>query len=544
MSSDYNNYITPFYEIEVSDAAGKRKAKLPHHILRLVDKIEIKEAFASPENMNGATTGTISFVEGSREPASQDPTLGTAGLYQLPVEGTGVDMDISGSITNRVGSIVDLRFSGNSGITFLSQDEKKVGALSPKLLETVEGKKKSRKFKKESQNPKFLFDAFNKVKITWGYKEDPSSIRSMMLSIVNVETVFSDSGPTTINIQLADYGAMMNQVTPKDAVAFGTVKPIKGNAVIEFEDIKTDVLIRNIAEKAGMAAIISKNIPADTLDKSKQKMWIAGESFHEFLSRLAAEKNCYYKVITNPKTEKPTIYFIKREDFEAKPPLPVNKYFLLEYKHPGSLIKSVTVNADFVNPTGAATSATDDNGDQIQSDEEVGVVQFKNKEGQIVSDPTVDPAVKGVVDNLLGGNYTGNVTITPNQNPKFHEDRARVEADKSSRLVAIDIITLGYPKFTPGVYNVNNIGLRYSGKYRILNVIHSIDSTGYLCRMSGTTHSLASGGTKIPDAVPGKEQEEQVETRLFKSANGTIPSRSEVAGEIRDAIDDSLGTKG
>lgn len=543
MAVDYNKYITPFYEIEVSDAAGKRKVKLPHHILRLVDKIEINEAFASPENMNGATTGSISFVEGSREPASQDPSLGTDGLYKLSVEGTGVDMDISGSITNRVGSIVDLRFSGNSGITFLSRDEKKTGTLSPKLLETVEGKKKSRKYKHEPQNPKFLFDAYNKVKITWGYKEDPSTIRSIMLSIVNVETVFSDSGPTTVNVQLADYGAMMNQVVPKDAVPFGTVKPIKGNAVIEFEDVKTDTLIRNIAEKSGMAAIISKNIPADTLDKSKQKMWIAGESFHEFLSRLAAEKNCYYKVITNPKTEKPTIYFIKREDFEAKPPLAKDKYFFLEYKHPGSLIKSVTVNADFVNPTGAATGTVDDSGEQVQVDEEVGVVQFKNKEGQVVPDPTVDPAVKGVVDNLLGGNYTGNVTLTPNQNPKFHEGRARTEADKASRLVQIDLMTLGYAKFTPGVYNVNNIGLRYSGKYRILNVTHTIDSSGYICRMSGSTHSLASGGTKIPDATPGKEQEGTVEVRQFKSADGTPPTRSEVDGDLRDAIDASQGTR-
>ena len=124
MAFDYNNFITPFYEIEVSDAARKRKVKLPHHLIRLVTKIEINEAFASPENMNGATTATISFVEGSREPASQDPSLGTSGLYQMSVEGKGVDMDVAGSITNRFGSIVDLRFSGNSGITFLSSSEK------------------------------------------------------------------------------------------------------------------------------------------------------------------------------------------------------------------------------------------------------------------------------------------------------------------------------------------------------------------------------------------------------------------------------------
>ena len=543
MAFDYNNFITPFYEIEVQDAARKRKVKLPHHILRLVDKIEINEAFASPENMQGATTATISFVEGSREPASQDPSLGTSGLYQMSVEGKGTDMDVAGSITNRVGSIVDLRFSGNSGITFLSQSEKKTGKVDSKLQKNVQGKVVSRKYKKEPQNPKFLFDAFNKVKITWGYKEDPSTIRSIMLSIINVETVFSDSGPTTINVQLSDYGAMLNQIVPKTAVPFGTVKPIKGNAVIEFEDVKTDTMIRSIAEKAGMAAIISKNIVADTLDKSKQKMWIAGESFHEFMSRLAAEKNCYYRVMNNPKDGKPTIYFIKREDFESKPPLARDKSFFLEYKHPGSLIKAVTVNADFVSPTGSATSAVDDQGEAVGDDQEVGVVQFKNKEGQVVSDPTVDPAIGGLVDNVLGGNYTGSLNVTPNQNPKYHEGRATAEADKASRLVAIDIMTLGYPKFTPGVFNISNIGVRYSGKYRILTVNHTIDSGGYVCRMTGTTHSLASGGTKIPDATPGKEPEQTVDVRQFKSADGTPPTRSEVEGDVRDAMDKSQGIK-
>lgn len=518
MAMDYNNFITPFYEIEVLDAAGKRKVKLPHHIIRLVDKIEITEAFATPENMQGATTGTISFVEGSREPASQDPSLGTSGLYQMSVEGSGVDMDVAGSITNRVGSIVDLRFSGNSGITFLSQDEKKTGVISDKLIKNVQGKKVSRKYKREPQNPKFLFDAFNKVRITWGYKEDPSTLRSIMLSIINVETVFSDSGPTTINVQLSDYGPMLNQIVPKDAVPFGKVRPIKGNAVIEFDDIKTDDMIRDIAEKAGMAAIISKDIPADILDKSKQKMWIAGESFHDFLGKLAAEKNCYYKVISNPKDGKPTIYFIKRDEFEAQPRLTKDKYFLLEYKHPGSLIKSVTVNADFVSPTGAATAATDDNGDPVGVDEQVAVQQYKDKEGQVSNDPNVDPSIEALTSNVMGGNYTGSLSVLPNQNPEYHQGRARTEADRASRLVAIDLTTLGYPKFTPGVFNISNIGQRYSGKYRILTVNHTIDSSGYVCRLTGNTHSLNSGGTKIVDAVPGKEEEKLQEVVQFERA--------------------------
>lgn len=541
--ADYLNYKTPFYEIEVSDPAYKRKVSLPHHILRLIEKVEITEAYVSPENQFGATVGTISFIEGSREPASQDPSLGTAGLYQMGSSGKQVDMDIAGSITNRVGSIVDLRFSGSNGITFTTEAEKQAGVVDNTPQENVQGKIVTRKFKKENKAPKFLFDSNNLVKITWGYKDEPSSVRSIMLTIISVETVFSDTGATTINIQLSDKGAILNQVVPKTGVVFGDVIPVKGNAIINFKDLKTDEMIRQIAERSGMAAIISKNILSDTLDKNRQKMWIAGESFHEFLTKLAMQQNCYYKVINNPQTGKPTIYFIKREDFEAKPPLPVDKYFYLQYKHPGSLVKAVNVNADFANPTGYATANTDDVGDTVSYENNVSLQQFKNKEGQVITDASIDPAVQGITDSLLGGNYTGNMAITPNQNPAYHDGIAKTQADKSNRIIAIDVTTIGYAKFTPGVYDISNIGVRYSGKYRILTVSHTIDTSGYICKLNGTTHSLAAGGTKIPDAIPATETERQVGVQLFKSANGTVNKNADSDNIIRDQLDADQGTK-
>jgi hypothetical protein len=530
MAFDYDKFRTPYYEIEVSDPSNKRKVKLPHHILRLVTKIEINEAYVSPENQFGATTATISFVEGSREPASQDPSMGTSGLYQMSLDGENTDMDIAGSITNRVGSIVDLRFSGSSGITFITDTEKKTGKVEDQFQPNVDKKLTTRKHKKETQAPKFLFDAYNLVHITWGYREDPTTIRKIVLSIINVETMFSDSGPTTINVLCSDKGALLNQIVPKSAKAFGEVLSYKGNAIIDFKDLKTDALIQKIAKDSGMATIVSQNILSDTLDKNHQKMWIAGESFHEFLTKLAVTQNCYYKIINNPKTAKPTIYFIKRDDFEAKPPIAKDKYFLLEYKQPGCLIRSVTVNADFVSPTGSASRATDDEGDVVGDERQVAIQQYKSKEGQVIVDPTQDPAVAGVADGILGGNYTGSVKLTPNQNPEFHSGQAKTQADTASRLVQIDLMTLGYTRFTPGVFNIGNIGVRYSGKYRILNVVHTIDGSGYSCRMSGSTHSLTSGGTKIPDAVPGQDEERTVEVQQFD-------------GKVRDKLDADQGVK-
>ena len=66
---DYTKIKTPFYEISIGDSSGQRLVKLPHHILRLVNKVEITE-FLEPDNYN---TMVLTFQEGSREPASPDP---------------------------------------------------------------------------------------------------------------------------------------------------------------------------------------------------------------------------------------------------------------------------------------------------------------------------------------------------------------------------------------------------------------------------------------------------------------------------------------
>src|SRR5690606_14719939 len=146
--------------------------------------------------------------------------------------------------------------------------------------------------------------------ITWGYVEDPSSHRRISLSIVSLECSFSDTGATTITVLCADLGPFLNQIVPKNAKEFGTVIRTKNGALVTFRDLKTDDVIRKIAEDSGWAAIISKNLPGDVLDKDKQKIWLADESLHNFLARLADQSNCMYKVIINPQNNKPTIFFI------------------------------------------------------------------------------------------------------------------------------------------------------------------------------------------------------------------------------------------
>src|SRR6266478_6602950 len=189
----YSKFKTPFYEIQVSDSTGKRKVELPHHILRLVEKVEVFETFQTSENKEFGTL-TVHFIEGSREPANKDVSIGTEGLYSVPLEKDNSDLDISGSLTNRTGIITDLRFSGNSGITFLIDEEKRSGKVDNTAQKNVINQKTIRQHNRESSAPLFLFQERNQIKVTWGYKEDPQTVRSFIGHIIMVQTDFPESG--------------------------------------------------------------------------------------------------------------------------------------------------------------------------------------------------------------------------------------------------------------------------------------------------------------------------------------------------------------
>ena len=59
----------------------------------------------------------------------------------------------------------------------------------------------------------------------------------------------------------------------------------------------TAELVKKIAKDAGMIAIVSEKLFSDVLDKNKQKVFIAGDSLNQFMTKLAIEHNCYYKIV-------------------------------------------------------------------------------------------------------------------------------------------------------------------------------------------------------------------------------------------------------
>lgn len=527
MARDYRKFKTPFYEIEIGDPSWNRTIKLPHHILRLVEKVEIVENMMVDHNQTPSIMH-ITFVEGSREPASPDYKLGTSGLYQIPIEGNKVDMDISGSLTNRPGVITDLRFSGAHGITFLTEYEKKTGKLDNRIQKNVEGKNTTRKYKSEPSAPEFLFQQRNKVKVTWGYLESPELKRSVMLSIVAIQTEFPETGMPKTTITCGSTFDILNQVAPKDSIPVGIVEKVdtSGNKTIIFKDLDTDVVLRDICKKSGMACIISKNLPNSKSDKDKQKIMVAGESFSEFLVKLARKSGAYHEIKPNPETGIDTIFFIKKEDFEKRTILKDRE--LLHWKGPGSILKNVSIGADFSGLMGNTQKGVDSNGDP-QSHQTMVPVQMLTKypssetgknPGLIDADPSnsgnPNPAAKGIQEHIYNGNSSAVVEVSPKEAKENYIDTANTRAGTNSRLVQLTFTTIGYPKLMPGVMEVTGIGVRYSGKYKIISVTHTIDNNGYISTCQGSSEFLNSGGVKIPDAPEGKEVDDSVKVQLLK----------------------------
>lgn len=526
----YANFKTPFYEIKIGDSSGQKLVNLPHHILRLVDKVEIYEPLGGTEGNREFTSIVLTFIEGSREPGSPDASLGTQGLYKVENADGKVDMDIAGSLTNRTGIITDLRFSGNHGVTFITAGEKKTNTIDDKIQKNVIDKYTTRKWNTDPKSPAFLFNERNQVQVQWGYKEDPSTWRKVRCYIIMVSVDFPEQGAIKTTITCQDTGAFLDQIAAKEGTPFGKkITTPAGASIVVFQDIKTDEVLKKIAKDAGMAAIISTNLPSEKMDEDRQKMWIAGESFAQFMDRLARIHNCYWKALLNPKDGKTTLVFLKKSDFESRIlKIPQN---YLTYRGQGSILKSVNVKVDFGGLTGALIKSTDANGEPV-GDEMMGVELLKSsnktaKDGlksetslsaNPVSNNPISAAV-GLQNNVAKGGVTGNVEHTPRSDKESTKTIAGSEADRAHRLIQLDFTTLGYTQLTPGTVRIDGLGVRYSGLYRILTVQHTIDSSGYITKCTATSQFLPGGGAKPQEAIQTTE-DSMIDVELFRKEQG------------------------
>jgi len=514
---DYTKYKTPFYQIEVYDAKGKNKTVLPSVLHRLVENIEITESL---ESCN-FTQISITFREGSREPFAPNSSTNTNDIYPSgPLPGD--------SITNHSGMLPDLKFtgggSGSVGLTSISASAGAVSAIiggseagdGQAIAEGLNAAGGDQKIDNEAPGassgpPKYLFHERNQIKVTWGYVEDPQSYRSVRGIIRIIRADFPENSQPTFKVIAHGSAAIFDTIAPTKAKAFGieipaglseTLKP-----VFEHLDKPTGVVIKEICDKIGIRCIVSDSLDGDFLDAGNQKIWVAGESFHQFMQKLATRHNAHYNVTIDPINGEEVLFFILRSEYNKKLKLDSS---LFKYKSPGSILKSVSIRADFSKVTGNVRVSYNRNGDIYSGGTQIGPdkIPIYNKE-EVVAAPHETNSTKsaeGINTSIADNNSSGTFVIDPEADKDNLKSKASSRAACSRRhQIILEFTTLGYTKLHPGMIELGNISDRYSGVYYIKSVTHTINSNSYTCKGMGISESLVGGGVSSAKFKKGQK---------------------------------------
>lgn len=531
MATGYEKFKTPFYEIFVAPASSNDYIPLPEQVRRLIKKVEIME---TRETCSYNQQVTIVITEGSREPFSLlDESVPTE-VYSLGEAG--------GALTNKSGLVTDLRYIEDGvGITAVS---KGAAAAALNALASLAASGENAvgppdeatlvQSKQPKTKPQYLFQEFNKLKIRWGYLEDPTTVRTIKTIIYITACEFPEGGQPETTLTCLGSGAVLNQIASPKAINFAKktpsgIDPKTGNLLVTFEGMNVKEVVEYIGEQIGIVTFVDDNLNLMPIDKGKFRVIPAGKNIDRYLTELAQETNSHYIPMLHPATDEFVIFFISQKEMEAS----LGEY--LVYKGPGSILKSVNIKADFSGFFGSYVSAYNSSGQKNSATADIGdnqLVLFDDS-GKADNNPASGNSfeVANQAAVIFGnGAQTSTAEIHPSAVNKSHSDQYSLNNAKclSNRIVSMELITLGYTRLAPPkTLKITNIGERYSGVYNLLSVTHTLDENGYHCKCMATSYSIRGGGVVPANASTPTSPPEQKEINVFQplasnSASSTI----------------------
>lgn len=519
MKSYYENFKTPFFKIEVAAANSATYIELPDPLRRLIKKIEVLET--KQEDCGYTQQVLITMIEGSREPSASTDAAALLQLYPLGVNG--------GALTNKVGLLTDLKFvTGGTGLSAISskQIDKAVEFLKSFSQESKSSEKIINNINISTAPPVFLFQEFNKIKLTWGYLEDPSSSRVLKTVIYAWQTDFPEAGQPETVITCLGADAVLHQMAYSKAIALKDTKiknaaldPKTGVKSEEFKGLKTKEALEYLCDQFKIKHYISDKIEVNT---DVPRVLAAGKTLDSFFQELAKETQCYYYPFIDPYTDEFSIIFVPIQEYDKQ--IAIKDINLFSYKQPGSIVKSLSIRADFSGFFGAYKAAYKSNGDSVTavSDNGVNISVVFDKKVEAVPDPasssnSISVAKEGKTKQ---GTATHKAEINPNAVNSDYANKTSIRDAfcQKNRMIFMEMSCLGYPRIIPHmVVKISNIGYRYSGEYKIESVTHTIDEAGYSCRITAKTNQAVDVGYKNPNATKGEElKEEPYKSQLVK----------------------------
>ncbi len=328
-------------------------------------------------------------------------------------------------------------------------------------------------------------------------------------------------GHPTTTINCAGPGAWLDQLTPTKAIYFkedSIVGLDAGGPLITFADKDIEATLKQLFP--GFDLLVSPNLLNKKLDKNHVKMLAAGKSPEQFLRKLRKSTNAIYISYYSPKTGKPTIAFLSRNDFMAKELFPTRALFT--YKAPGSILKNIKIRADFNGLSGSSMSGVASDGTTVEAISTNGGAAETLFEGKSILDSSpangnIIPEAANMNSGILGNDKltVGNVEVSPEADePASLIDEAQSKAACMNRLIFIEFGSLGYTRLSNGMVYFGGIGNRYSGQYEVKTVTHLIDNNGYNCRGVAQT-SMIDGLSGVKPSAASVGQPSTEEVQLF-----------------------------
>lgn len=541
--TQYDKFKTPFFRVSVANARGQNKTELPPSLAGLIEKVEITETMAG---CNITSQFSIVFKEGSREPFRKSIGTSAQSLYT------------DAELTNATGMLTDLKFASLAGgsVGFSAVVANAVGAatdvaaaatdsigqVSGILSGAAPENKTIISDDTVPQKVTYVFQERNLVEIKWGYLEDPTNQRTIKGNIMMVQSDFPESGHPQTTVTCAGPGSWLDQITTINPIYFKEDSiagfDVTSGPLFTFQDMDMESTIKKLFP--GFKIIISKNLLSEKVDKYHSKVLPSGKSPEQFLRELKRANNAMYISYYSPKDGKPVIAYISRNDFQKKEIIPNRSLFT--YKAPGSILKSISVKAEFNGLSGAGMVGVGSDGTITKAYASNGQVAETLYEGKSIIDTNPAsgnkiPEAEGINNGVFGNGKLaiGKVEMSPSaDDPQTLKDTAQSLAACRSRLVYLEFSCQGFSKLTTGTVYFGGIGNRYSGQYEVLTVTHVLDTNGYNCR--GTAQAgLIDGSSGVKPAQAQEGQPSTTDVQLFQGAsNFQVTSPSEIGSALAD----------
>jgi hypothetical protein len=513
MKQGKRNY---FYTIEITSRDGKRRAVLSENIKRLLESVQIQESLITDEQGNPGQL-TLSFKQMDYLP--DDKALRPQ------------DPKVFGELTNRSAAITDLRFDSEKGFTFVSKEEMDSGR-------TTGGRTQNRK----NEPIVYLFQGGNYIDITWGYLE-PYKARTRRFTIAKITAEGSGSGDA-VTIQAYD--------AVKD---FAESKSDQGITFIENEKkLSLQQVLFKLAASQGVKlkfdgkVINSYPVGTSVYDPERTKQEDSapkvetpftlprGVNLKQYLDSLANEYDSYY-----------TIETVKVDDIEPQPKFAegspearrqftqnlgkkqvgdieeilvfsrVPKFFekligTFKYRDRDGIVLAYALNG-LEYPKDVKASATGGNSEELfEAKRRTDVLVENDTRPSFVSDRE-----RQQFTLALGTNRVGSSVTSPAETEQSTENYASQANDELQYFADLNVTTIGDPEHKPGLIVVDNIGVRYSGEYRAVQVSHSISSASYVTQWIAKRKTIEDAGVGRDNlAIENEEQKVRREQLVIK----------------------------